>query len=107
MSSETTPILSRAIPDFEMFMTEWERLGADCPELKFWMEIGLRWAKKYYVKMDETDAYVVAMCKFHTGYGTPLTANLDLQSSILPCVVLQQLGELLRAERPELTPSLF
>jgi hypothetical protein len=83
MSAETTPILSRAIPDFEMLMTEWERLGADCPELRFWTEIGLRWAKKYYIRMDDTDAYVVAMCKFHTGYGTPLAANF-LQSSILP-----------------------
>jgi len=65
-------------------MTEWESLRVDCPKLKFWMEIGLRWAKKYYIRMDDTDAYVIAMCKFHTGYGTPLTANLDLQSSILP-----------------------
>src|SRR6266581_6097255 len=92
MLSETTPILSHAIPNFEMFMTEWESLRVDCPELKFWTEIGLHWAKKYYIRMDDTDAYVIAMCKFHTGYGTPLTANLDLQSSILHYPLVERKG---------------
>ena len=68
MSSETTPVLSRAIPSFEMFMTEWERLGASFPELKPWIDIGLKWAKKYYVRMDDTDTYVVTMCKFLNQY---------------------------------------
>ena len=49
MSSESTPVLLRAISDFEMFMTEWEKLGAEHEVLKFWTEIGLHWAKKYYV----------------------------------------------------------
>jgi hypothetical protein len=49
MSSESTPVLSHAISDFEMFMTEWEKLGAEHEVLKFWTEIGLHWAKKYYV----------------------------------------------------------
>lgn len=66
MSSESTPVLSRAISHFEMFMTEWEKLGAQHDVLKFWTEIGLDWAKKYYVRMDDTDAYVVTMCKCHT-----------------------------------------
>jgi hypothetical protein len=83
MSSETLPILSRAIPDFEIFMTEWEKFAADYPALKFWIDIGLHWAKKYYKRMDDTDAYVVTMCKSLTGYGTPLTANLNPQSLIL------------------------
>jgi hypothetical protein len=62
MSSESTPVLSRAISDFEMFMTTWEELGDQYPILKFWTGIGLEWAKKYYVRMDHTDAYIVAMC---------------------------------------------
>ena len=65
MSSESTPVLSRAISGFEMFMSEWERLGDQHEILRLWTEIGLHWAKKYYVRMDETDVYVVAMCKFH------------------------------------------
>ena len=49
MSSESMPVLSRAISDFEKLMTEWERLGDQCLEVLFWTEIGLDWAKKYYV----------------------------------------------------------
>jgi len=65
MSSKSTPVLSRAIASFEMLMTEWERLGDQYHVLKPWTEIGLRWAKKYYVRMDDTEAYVVTMCKFN------------------------------------------
>jgi hypothetical protein len=49
MSSESTPILLHAIPSFEMFMTRWEELAQDFKELQFWTDIGLRWAKKYYI----------------------------------------------------------
>ena len=47
-------------------MTQWEILGAWHKVLKLWTEVGLDWAKKYYVQIDDTDAYVVAMCKFYT-----------------------------------------
>jgi len=43
------PVLSHAIASFEMLMTEWERLGDQYHVLKPWMEIGLCWAKKYYI----------------------------------------------------------
>jgi len=33
MSAEQTPILSGAIPSFEMFMTAWEQLGEKHPWL--------------------------------------------------------------------------
>jgi len=65
MSSESTPVLLCAISSFEMFMTDWEILGAEHSILKFWTDIGLDWAKKYYIRMDKTDAYVVTMCKFY------------------------------------------
>jgi len=82
MSSKSTPVLSCAISDFETFMTDWEILRDEHEGLKYWMEIGLDWAKKYYIRMDKTDAYVVTMCKFYTLYVTTLAANLNLQSSI-------------------------
>jgi hypothetical protein len=63
MSSESTPVLLRTIYNFEMLMTEWERLGDQYEKLKPWTKIGLHWATKYYIRMDETDAYVVTMCK--------------------------------------------
>lgn len=80
MSSESTPVLSHAISDFEMFMTEWENIRDQYEELRFWMEIGLDWAKKYYVRMDDTDAYVITMCKFHNNM-SPL--RLPLRPTVL------------------------
>jgi len=64
MSAERTPILSGAIPAFELFMTAWEQLGEKHPRLARWTNIGIEWAKKYYSKMDKTNAYVIAMCEF-------------------------------------------
>jgi hypothetical protein len=51
-----------------MFMTDWERLAAQHELLRPWTEIGLQWAKKYYKRMDDTDAYVVTMCKSWNPY---------------------------------------
>jgi hypothetical protein len=45
-------------------MTQWEQLGKDHRNLKPWTDIGLKWATKYYKRMDDTDAYIIAMCKF-------------------------------------------
>jgi len=61
MSFESTPVLSYAISTFEMFMTRWENLGKAYEVLRPWTEIGLKWARKYYIRMDDTDAYVIAM----------------------------------------------
>jgi len=49
MSSESMPVLSRAIIEFKKFMTAWERLGKTHRVLKPWMDIGVKWATKYYV----------------------------------------------------------
>jgi hypothetical protein len=63
MSFKSTLVLLHAISSFEMFMTEWERLGDQHPTLQLWTEISLEWAKKYYTQMDDTDTYVITMCK--------------------------------------------
>jgi hypothetical protein len=63
MSSESTPVLSRAIGEFEEFMTALEVAGEHHPILKPWTDIGLKWATKYYIRMDDTKAYVVTMRK--------------------------------------------
>lgn len=65
MSAESMPVLSGAVPSFEIFMTKWERVREQYPAAKYWVDIGLEWAKKYYIRMDDTDAYVVAMCELH------------------------------------------
>ena len=63
MSSESMPVLSFAITSFEKLMTEWETLVERHEILRPWVEIGLRWAKKYYIRMDDTIVYVITMCK--------------------------------------------
>ena len=63
MSFESTPVLLHTILAFEIFMTEWEKLVEEYSTLKSWIKISLRWAMKYYIQMDKTEAYVIAMCK--------------------------------------------
>lgn len=55
------PRLGLAVPYFELFMTGWEELQDNEPRLRPWLDVGLRWATKYYNRMDDTIAYVVAM----------------------------------------------
>jgi hypothetical protein len=45
-------------------MTAWENKAKATPRLKPFIDIGLKWAEKYYKRMDDTRAYVIAMCKF-------------------------------------------
>jgi len=68
MSKERSPVLSGAIPAFEMFMTAWEQLGRDHPRLSQWTDIGIQWATTYYKKMDDSSAYVIAMCELTFGF---------------------------------------
>jgi hypothetical protein len=65
MSVEHTPVLSGTIPAFESFMSKWEEIAIVRPALSPWINEGLRWAKKYYKRMDETKAYVIAMCEYN------------------------------------------
>ena len=48
-------------------MTLWETTSKKHEILRPWTDVGLEWAAKYYVRMDDTDAYVLAMCKFIPG----------------------------------------
>jgi hypothetical protein len=61
MSREETPVLSGSLPAFEMFLTSWEIMAEKHARLKPFIDIGLLWANKYYCRMDNSRAYVVAM----------------------------------------------
>jgi len=63
MLAESTPVLSGAIVSFEIFMTKWEELHDQYPRLRHWLYNSLKWAQKYYQRMDDTDAYIVTMSK--------------------------------------------
>lgn len=58
------PVLAGTIPSFEMLMTQWETIKKDLPHLGPFIDMGLDKAYKYYKKMDQMNAYAVAMCKF-------------------------------------------
>ena len=57
------PVLSHGVIALEEYMMDLETLGKDFPVLKPWTAIGVDWGTKYYTRMDDTKAYVVAMCK--------------------------------------------
>jgi len=63
MSKEKMPVLAGVIPTFEHFMTAWEMLSDKNPHLRVTINRGLSFVNKYYKKMDETKAYILAMCK--------------------------------------------
>jgi len=57
-------------------MTKWEKIASQYEELQPWAEISLRWAKKYYIQMDDTDAYVIMMCQSLNQYLLQHCSNL-------------------------------
>ncbi|KAG6805907.1 hypothetical protein H0H92_013515, partial [Tricholoma furcatifolium] len=61
MAKEKVPVLAGTIPSFEIMMSRWERLASRHADLKPIIDVGLDYATKYYKKMDDTEAYVVAM----------------------------------------------
>jgi hypothetical protein len=64
MLAESMPVLSSAIAIFKIFMSEWEDLAKEFEKLVPWIKVGLRWAKKYYNLMDDTDTYIITMGEF-------------------------------------------
>ncbi|KAJ7495122.1 hypothetical protein FB451DRAFT_1360076 [Mycena latifolia] len=65
MSSENTPILASAIPAFELFIASWKAMLNDADlrseNIGNFIRPGLAIAEKYYNKMADTDAYIIAM----------------------------------------------
>lgn len=75
MANETLPVLCSAIPAYEKFMSRWERAAAKNPTLAPAINEGLKYAYKYYGRMDQTDAYVVAMCEYMSMTFYPFTSH--------------------------------
>jgi hypothetical protein len=67
-----------------MFMTRWEELMRDFKELQFWTDISLQWAKKYYIRMDDTDTYVITMCQSLTDICCSIALTSDLITVLNP-----------------------
>lgn len=75
LSKEETPVLAGVIPAFEIFLSKWDKLAIAKPRLKPWIDEGLKWATKYYRRLDLSDAYVVGMCKFCFTHDRSITLN--------------------------------
>ena len=75
MSSESQPHLGAAVPMFKLLMSSWEKLAADIPRLKPWIDHALGWVYKYYQHMDSKNVYILAMCKFLISYSTNTTLS--------------------------------
>jgi hypothetical protein len=78
MSAESMPVLSSAVAIFKIFMSEWEDLAKKFKKLVPWIKVGLRWAKKYYNLMNDTDAYIITMGEFFILSHYELTVNHHL-----------------------------
>jgi len=63
LANERTPTLGNVIPHWECFMTALEEYGMHLPHLKPILDEDLAWATIYYSRMDNTKAYIIAMCK--------------------------------------------
>ncbi|KAF8206641.1 hypothetical protein K438DRAFT_1962975 [Mycena galopus ATCC 62051] len=65
MSSENTPILAATIPAFELFSSAWEAMKAngDLAEehVASIITSGLDLARKYYKKLEASNAYIITM----------------------------------------------
>ena len=64
------PVLAYAIPMFELFMSNWEKLATRQAHLKLFINKGLHFVYIHYQKMDQTMAYVICMCEY---FLSPLT----------------------------------
>ena len=67
MSSENTPILAATILAFELFLSAWEAMKTDRDlaeeNVASIIAPGLTLAKSYYKKLDDSNAYIIAMCE--------------------------------------------
>ena len=75
MTSESQPCLGAAVLMFKLLMSSWEKLAADVPCLKPWIDHALGWVYKYYQHMDSKNIYILAMCKFLISYSTNMTLS--------------------------------
>jgi hypothetical protein len=66
LSSERLPTLCKYLITFERFLVVWEKVRDDPnhPHLRPFTEVGLDWAGKYYERMGDSKAYVIAMGMF-------------------------------------------
>ena len=71
LAKDKTPILAGVIPVFEAFMGKWDILAGKRPWLKPFIKEGMYWIEKYYIRLDDTMAYAIALCEWHCSQIVP------------------------------------
>jgi hypothetical protein len=89
MSGESYPTLSGAIPAFETFMSAWEKMIKEKPNLKPLITPGLEWAYKYYARMDRTKAYIIAMCEWIIPFNAWITTHTCIYKVLNPTMRME------------------
>ncbi|KAG6372907.1 hypothetical protein JVT61DRAFT_6914 [Boletus reticuloceps] len=89
MSHESLPRLGKSVPTFEFFMKAWEILQTKTPRLQPFIGPGLVKAEKYYNKMENSPAYVVAMCKSAPIYAIEVGIYLTCHGCVVVDPVVQ------------------
>lgn len=67
LAGQHVPTLCYSIQYMERFITAWEELPNKCGSVRAarirpYVQVGVRWATKYYKKLDNSYAYVISMC---------------------------------------------
>ena len=62
MSSKATPMLGAVVLTFKKFIDQWEHLIEVIPRCEPFVHSGLVCANDYYVHLDWTNTYIIAMC---------------------------------------------
>ncbi|KAG6374918.1 hypothetical protein JVT61DRAFT_3661 [Boletus reticuloceps] len=63
LEHKSLPRLGKYVPAIEFFMRAWGRFGDDKHHLQPFIKPGLNKVKTYYNKMENSPAYLIAMCK--------------------------------------------
>jgi len=62
MSSESTPLLSGAVPIFQELVMGWKDIIQKAPHFVPVIVLDMYWTSEYTDRMDKTMAYAVTMC---------------------------------------------
>src|SRR6266481_5696396 len=70
LSSSSTPVLADTLPAIEHLMTAWETLTDSHPHLVRFINASLQKLCEGYNKMDQTQAYIMALGEYCPCFGT-------------------------------------
>ncbi|KIK26369.1 hypothetical protein PISMIDRAFT_50153, partial [Pisolithus microcarpus 441] len=92
MSSESRPVLSKAVPAFKTVILPWQALAKHAPHCGAIINARLDWAEQYYQRMGHTTAYCIAMCTCILFF-ILMMITVDLPNVNIPSLMNSQMTE--------------